>query len=155
MIRKITKKDHQNVIGIINQNIKYFWQEIKGDELIGKIDPPSYLNYLIKNFQDDKLVGWIYEENKEIKGMCLFYITYEIFTNIYILKELFWYMKPESRKSITSYRLVKKAEEFAKENDIQYVSMMHMAYPNPEKLKDFYIKMGYHMVQTEYFKKIA
>jgi hypothetical protein len=30
-----------------------------------------------------------------------------------------------------------------------------MAYPNPEKLKDFYIKMGYHMVQTEYFKKIA
>ncbi len=64
-------------------------------------------------------------------------------------------MKPESRKSVVSYRLVKKAEEFAKENDIQYVSMMHMAYPNPEKLKDFYIKMGYHMVQTEYFKKIS
>jgi hypothetical protein len=33
--------------------------------------------------------------------------------------------------------------------------MMHMAHPNPDRLKDFYLKIDYTFVQSEYFKKIS
>lgn len=151
MIRNITKKDKQYIL-------KYapdFWSEIQGEKLIGKLCIQNFSNFLDINFNSDKLIGWVYEDNNEFCGAILFFVNTDIFTSQNILKEIFWYIKPEKRKSAISYRLIKKAEEFGSQNEIQYISMMHMAYPNPEKLKNFYLKIGYHEVQSEYFKKLA
>ena len=64
-------------------------------------------------FKSECLVGWIHEENNEACGAILFILTTDIFTNKSILKEVFWFIIPEKRKSPITYRLIKKAEEMS------------------------------------------
>lgn len=151
MIRPVTEKDKNTII----KYAPLFWQEIKGQELAGDLKIASLSFFLDTCFKSKTLVGWIHEENGEACGAILFVLTSDIFTNKSILKEVFWFMIPEKRKSAITYRLIKKAEEYAKENEIELISMMHMAHPNPDRLKDFYQKINYTFVQSEYFKKIA
>jgi len=79
----------------------------------------------------------------------------DIFTNKILLKEIFWFVLPEKRNSWVAYKLIKEAEKFATENNIDSIFMAHMANPNPEKLSMFYKKIGYNFVQAEYLKKIS
>jgi len=151
MIRSITAKDKTTIL----KYAPLFWEEMKGKELAGDLNLLSLSYFLDSCFKSDCLVGWIHEENNEACGAILFILTTDIFTNKSILKEVFWFIIPEKRKSPITYRLIKKAEEYAKENEIQLISMMHMAHPNPDRLKDFYLKIDYTFVQSEYFKKIS
>lgn len=148
-MRRITSKDKQ----IILKYAPIFWSEIKGEELAGELNLQSLSNFLDCCFDKDILVGWIHEKDGEIHGGILFILTKEIFTNKTMLKELFWFVDPDKRNSWVAYKLIKEAEKFAQENNIQIISMMHMKHPNPEKLQNFYEKIGYNLVQVEYFKK--
>lgn len=148
-MRRITSKDKF----IILKYAPIFWNEIKGNELAGDLNLQSLSNFLDSCFNKDILIGWIHEKDNEIHGGILFILTQEIFTNKTMLKELFWFVNPDKRNSWVAYKLIKEAEKFAQENNIHIISMMHMKYPNPEKLKNFYEKIGYNLVQVEYFKK--
>ena len=151
MIRAITAKDK---ITILNYT-PLFWEEIKGEELAGKLCLESFANFLEVSFRNETLVGWFYEENKKIQGGILFSIVSDIFTNKLLLKEIFWFVLPDQRNSWTAYKLIKQAEKFAIENNIDSIFMAHMANPNPEKLSKFYKKIGYNFIQAEYAKKIS
>jgi tRNA(Met) C34 N-acetyltransferase TmcA len=63
-------------------------------------------------------------------------------------------MSPEKRKTTYSFKLIKKAEEYAKLNQIDYVMMACMENPRPERLTQFYKRIGYLPVQTQFYKKI-
>lgn len=151
MIRSITSEDKKTIL----KYAPLFWEEIKGDELAGELNLASMSAFLDTYFRTDQLKGWLHEENNEICGGILFILTADIFTNKNMMKEVFWFIRPDKRKSPITYRLIKKAEDFAIQNDISIISMMHMEFPNPERLKDFYKKIGYFPVQYEYFKKIS
>ena len=151
MIRAITAKDKITIL----KYTPLFWEEIKGDELAGKLCLESFANFLEVSFRNETLVGWFYEENKKIQGGILFSIVSDIFTNKLLLKEIFWFVLPDQRNSWTAYKLIKQAEKFAIENNIDSIFMAHMANPNPEKLSKFYKKIGYNFIQAEYAKKIS
>ena len=151
MIRAITAKDKTTIL----KYTPLFWEEIKGEELAGKLCLESFANFLEVSFRNETLVGWFYEENKKIQGGILFSIVSDIFTNKLLLKEIFWFVLPDQRNSWTAYKLIKQAEKFAIENNIDSIFMAHMANPNPEKLSKFYKKIGYNFIQAEYAKKIS
>jgi GNAT superfamily N-acetyltransferase len=151
MIRAITSKDKTTIL----KYTPLFWEEIKGEELAGKLSLESFANFLEVSFRNETLVGWFYEENKKIQGGILFSIVSDIFTNKLLLKEIFWFVLPDQRNSWTAYKLIKQAEKFAIENNIDSIFMAHMANPNPEKLSKFYKKIGYNFIQAEYAKKIS
>jgi len=151
MIRQITAKDKTTIL----KYAPLFWEEIKGEELAGKLSLESFANFLEVSFRNETLVGWFYEENKKIQGGILFSIVSDIFTNKLLLKEIFWFVLPDQRNSWTAYKLIKQAEKFAIENNIDSIFMAHMANPNPEKLSKFYKKIGYNFIQAEYAKKIS
>ena len=151
MIRAITAKDKITIL----KYTPLFWEEIKGEELAGKLCLESFANFLEVSFRNETLVGWFYEENKKIQGGILFSIVSDIFTNKLLLKEIFWFVLPDQRNSWTAYKLIKQAEKFATENNIDSIFMAHMANPNPEKLSKFYKKIGYNFIQAEYAKKIS
>lgn len=151
MIRRISIKDKP----VFLKYAPLFWQEIKGDELAGKLSLESFSNFLEINLRNETLVGWFYEENNKVEGGILFSIVSDIFTNKILLKEIFWFVLPDKRNSWTAYKLIKEAEKFATENNIDSIFMAHMANPNPKKLSMFYKKIGYNFVQAEYIKKIA
>jgi hypothetical protein len=151
MIRAITSKDKTTIL----KYTPLFWEEIKGEELAGKLSLESFANFLEVSFRNETLVGWFYEENKKIQGGILFSIVSDVFTNKLLLKEIFWFVLPDQRNSWTAYKLIKQAEKFAIENNIDSIFMAHMANPNPEKLSKFYKKIGYNFIQAEYAKKIS
>jgi len=151
MIRQITAKDKTTIL----KYAPLFWEEINGEELAGKLSLESFANFLEVSFRNETLVGWFYEENKKIQGGILFSIVSDIFTNKLLLKEIFWFVLPDQRNSWTAYKLIKQAEKFAIENNIDSIFMAHMANPNPEKLSKFYKKIGYNFIQAEYAKKIS
>jgi len=151
MIRAITSKDKTTIL----KYTPLFWEEIKGEELAGKLSLESFANFLEVSFRNETLVGWFYEENKKIQGGILFSIVSDVFTNKLLLKEIFWFVLPDQRNSWTAYKLIKQAEKFAIENNIDSIFMAHIANPNPEKLSKFYKKIGYNFIQAEYAKKIS
>lgn len=151
MLRPISIKDKH----ILLKYAPLFWEEIKGNELAGKLSLESFSNFIEIGFKNENLVGWFSEDNNKIEGGILFSIVSDIFTNKILLKEIFWFVLPEKRNSWVAYKLIKEAEKFATENNIDSIFMAHMANPNPEKLSIFYKKIGYNFVQAEYLKKIS
>lgn len=150
MISELTSAD----IGCILQNAPFFWKEINGDELMSPFNNKTFFNFLKNGFANDVLVGWKYVENDIFHGSILFSKDYVAMTNCTILNEIFWWMSPEKRNTTYSFKLIKKAEEYAKLNQIDYVMMACMENPRPERLTQFYKKIGYSPVQTQFYKKI-
>lgn len=151
MLRPISIKDKH----ILLKYAPLFWEEIKGNELAGKLSLQSFSNFIEIGFKNENLVGWFSEDDNKIEGGILFSIVSDIFTNKILLKEIFWFVLPEKRNSWVAYKLIKEAEKFATENNIDSIFMAHMANPNPEKLSMFYKKIGYNFIQAEYLKKIS
>ena len=150
MISELTSAD----IGCILQNAPFFWKEINGDELMSPFNNKTFFNFLKNGFANDALVGWKYVENDIFHGSILFSKDYVAMTNCTILNEIFWWMSPEKRNTTYSFKLIKKAEEYAKLNQIDYVMMACMENPRPERLTQFYKRIGYSPVQTQFYKKI-
>jgi hypothetical protein len=151
MIREITEKD----TSIILKKAKFFWEEIKGNDLLGDLSLAGFSNFLKISFARDSIVGWIYEENNIQYGAILFQKDFVFLANKTCLSELFWYMSPEKRHTTASYKLIKEAEKYAKNNNIELIMMACMQNPRPERLTEFYNKIGYKGAQYQFFKKIS
>jgi len=78
----------------------------------------------------------------------------DLLTAFSLAIELFWYVKPEFRYGIWGVKLLKEFEKWAGENRCHYIHMIHMQCSMPEEMKHFYERMGYHLFETIYRKKI-
>lgn len=150
MIRKIQERD----IALILEKAPLFWSEIKGENLLGELSLAGFRFFLQNSFRKGSIVGWIYEKDGFPCGGILFEQSYHFFIDKKCLSEIFWWMSPEHRNTTYSYKLIKEAEKFARRNQIDFVMMACMENPRPERLGEFYKKIGYHSVQHQYFKKI-
>jgi len=67
--------------------------------------------------------------------------------------EMFWFVSPESRGR--GLLLFKEFEKIAKEKRVEQIAMIHMADCQPEKLKRFYERSGYRLLESHYIKELA
>jgi len=151
MIRQARTED----ISVIVKNSALFWQEIRGEYLLDRFDPAGFSNYLKNAFAKEMVVGWIYEENKQVCGGLLMQKDFMFLTGKNILSEIGWWILPEKRNSLAAYKLIKEAEKFAKNNSFDFVMMGCMEFPRPDRLTKFYEKLGYKQTQIQFFKKIS
>lgn len=70
------------------------------------------------------------------------------------LEELFWYSLPEYRGYVQNLKLLKAAEDYAKENRLFYMTMGSMVDFHPPKIEIFYGKRGFKLHQKQYFRQI-
>lgn len=68
--------------------------------------------------------------------------------------ELFWYVKPEFRKGLWPVRLLRSFEGWAEANGCKTVAMIYMQDSQPEKMKEFYERSGYRLLESHYTKAI-
>ncbi len=66
--------------------------------------------------------------------------------------EFFWFV----RKGYRGYgtKLMKKFEEWAKEQGATKIIMMHLSSLMPVKIKNYYERMGYQEIETHYLKEV-
>lgn len=150
MIRELNKND----ISAILKRAPNFWAEIHGESLLGKLSLAGFSNFLNNGFAKDSIVGWCYCKENEILSGLLFQKEYAFFTNEQILGEVFWWADPTIRSTTISYKLIKRAEQYATQNGIDKIRMSCMLFPQPERLARFYSKIGYHPIQQDFIKKI-
>ena len=62
--------------------------------------------------------------------------------------EAFWWMSPECRGGTTGVRLLRQAEDWARQQGVPY---LHMVAPNSRVAK-FYERLGYRPLETHYYK---
>ena len=150
MIRELNRNDTSAIL----KHAPNFWAEIKGDNLLGKLSLAGFSNFLNNGFAKDSIIGWCYCKDAEILSGLLFQKEYAFFTDENILAEVFWWASPTIRSTTISYRLIKCAEQYAAQNDIDKIRMSCMLFPQPERLTRFYTKIGYHPIQQDFVKKI-
>ncbi len=69
--------------------------------------------------------------------------------------ELFWYVSPEFRKSLSSVRLLDHFEKWAVAAGCKRVAMIHMELSMPAELKEFYGKRNYRLIESHYEKELT
>ena len=107
---------------------------------------------LIDNNQGEILVGK--REDGSIAGT-VGYITFpDINSNQLVGTEMFWFVEPASRNTSLGGRLIKEYEKRATDKGCKRLYITHLKDSMPERLKKFYIKLGYFEVETHYGKEI-
>ena len=68
--------------------------------------------------------------------------------------ELFWYVKEDYRKGLLPVRLLTGFEQWAKEQGCVHVCMIYMEKSQPQKMKTFYERKQYALLESVYRKKL-
>ena len=69
-----------------------------------------------------------------------------------IAVEFFWFVHKENRGG--GIQLYRRFEQWAKDNGCQEIRMMHLADSMPDKVADFYCRVGFRKVETLYAKRL-
>jgi GNAT superfamily N-acetyltransferase len=85
-----------------------------------------------------------------IGGIC----TPDILTGQLVAVELFWYVQPEHRHGLFPVRLLREYERWASGQGCVHVSMIYMEASMPERMKEFYERSGYRLLETVYRKRL-
>lgn len=150
MIRKFELKD----INQIYQCAKSFEKESNVFKSIGGIDEKTFKENLEKYFNHNLLKCWVVEkENKIVSGLACVEIL-DFLSNVKCLIEMFWFCLKEYRGNLENIKMFKIMEDYAKNNDIGYIQMIHLCDSMPEKMEKFYKKKGYKMLQKCYNKEL-
>jgi GNAT superfamily N-acetyltransferase len=70
-----------------------------------------------------------------------------------IASEFFWFVQEEARGR--GILLMREFEKWARERGAREFRMIHLADSMPERLKDFYLRDGFHVVETAYAKELV
>ena len=96
---------------------------------------------------------FVSEDNQaEMKAMLGALIFPDINSSDLVATEMFWYADKSSRGC--GLALFSAFERWAKESGAKRAIMVHLSNSMPEKLRRFYLKKGYHEVETNYIKEI-
>jgi len=69
-----------------------------------------------------------------------------------LASEFFWFVHKENRGG--GVQLYRKFEQWARENGCQEIRMMHLVDSMPDKVADFYCRVGFRKVETLYAKRL-
>lgn len=148
MIRKITKQDVPNLISLGES----FWNESEMKSL-GEYNPQAIHRSLF-NGLNHNLVGWVHEKQAKISKALICFISLNFWNEKKQLSELAWFSAKDSRGSLSSVKLIKTAEKFVRENEIDYFVMGRIKGPESYgKLGLFYQKLGFNELEQTFVKK--
>ena len=154
MIRSFTKAD---ILAFVNLG-EQFWYESNSHLHFGEYDPISVQRALDQYIASEVMVGWASfggNQSAQMDAVLLAIKDKCLWKDINILKEVVWYARKDLRTGMTTYRLYKKAEKFAVENNFKKIVMGRIrGVPSYDKLDKFYLKNNFKSLEDEYIKDL-
>ncbi len=97
-------------------------------------------------------VIYVLESNGEIQGVIGGLMHPELYSGELICQEFFWYVNENHRGQ--GIRLYHCLETWARGMGCKELRMAHLSDSMPDKVKRFYLAMGYEQVETLYAKRL-
>lgn len=139
MIRKAYKKDAQAVAKLLSQ----LGCEIK--EKTGAIinTDKALITTLFKNNLNTKFQGFVYEEDKKIKGVILFYYSFSLYAKGEFLTVTELFVQKEYRKQGVGKKLLDSIIDTIKNRSITRIELTTPPLPEFQKTLEFYLNSGF------------
>lgn len=132
----------------------FFWQEVDFSSLTDYPEDHIYRT-LFNNLSSEGMIGWGIIDNDIIRCGVIFINGLNIWTQEKQLTEIAWFNEKDSRFGLSSVKLIKQAENWAKENDYKFIVMSRIKGPKSYyKLPSLYKKMGYQNLEENFIKKL-
>lgn len=91
-------------------------------------------------------------EGEEILGTLGGVMHFDPYCEDRIAVEFFWFVSKQNRGG--GIGLYRRFEQWARENGCQEIRMMHLVDSMPDKVADFYCRVGFRKVETLYAKRL-
>jgi hypothetical protein len=146
-IRQANVKDVQKLIDIGF----YFWNE--AELFRDKHYPREIITHkLFNGIATNSIKIWLCEDD-QIKSFIIFSVSQNFWDDKYQMSEVAWFCDPKFRTSLCNIRMIKVAEEWARNNKFSYVTMGAIKGPKSyDKLSKLYPKLGYNLLEKTYIK---
>ena len=99
-------------------------------------------------------VAFIEYEGSEVSGGLGAVVTKDPFGSKIIASEAFWFVRSSARGSL-GIRLYRAFVDWARDNGVGSIQMIHLLDENGEKASKFYLREGYEPVEVRYQKRLA
>lgn len=150
MIRRATKEDAKSAAELG----EHFWRESEMN-IWGDYPQSSIYRALYNDLSSGSLVGWLSEDGSDLKSVILFLISDNYWTKELQMSEIAWFAKKDNRGSISTVKMLKLAEQYAKDNNVKIITMGRIkGVPSYEKLPKLYGKMGFSELEQTFCKRL-
>lgn len=99
-------------------------------------------------------VIFVTEEGNRITGTIGIGLMQDGFSDIPVALEQFWYVLPEFRTTRAGVELFRAFEKLGQQLKVKSLILVHLANVGADRLEDFYLKRGYHLVEKTYRKEL-
>lgn len=97
--------------------------------------------------------GVVALDEGQVIGVIAYTLSPNLFTADLTAAELIWYVDPRFRNTV-GIRLFKEFEHTVRERGAKHLTMVHLENSMPDKLKNYYERQGYALVETHYTKAV-
>lgn len=149
MIRQYSQEDLPQIADLVES----FAKESGCFEIVGGFSRPHFLDTL-KSYEAFLRI-WVRDCDGIVVSALAMVENINPYSGENCLEELFWYSLPEYRGYLQNIKLLKFAEDYAKNNQIFYMAMVSMVSFHPPKIELFYEKRGFKLHQRQYFRDIV
>ncbi len=149
MIRQYCQEDLPGIADLV----ECFATESGYGDVVGDFSRPYFLRTL--ESLEEWLRIWVVDSNKTIISALAMVEQPNLYSGRKGLEELFWFSRPEYRGNIENVKLLKAAENYAKDNQVFYITMGSMVGFHPPKIELFYEKRGFKLQQKHHILTIS
>lgn len=145
MIREATEDDVFDVLILAKQFSKqapalYKWDKDKAEQ------------WILSAIRNDNMLFLVFEDDGDIEAG-LMAINSELFMSERVVSTVFgWFVSKEARNKLGPYRLLDKAEQWAKDNNVSTLVVADL--PEMKDLKKFYTRKGFTLTERSYSKEL-
>lgn len=149
LVRQINIKDVPSLIRLGH----FFWKE-SVMSVFSEFPEQNVYRFLFNGFSSQSMVGWCIESECIRQGI-IFVKSANIWSNEKQLNEIAWFSEKDSRFGLSSVKLIKEAEKWAKNNGFIYMSMGRIkGCQSYNKLPKFYERIGFQTAEEIFIKKL-
>lgn len=148
MIRKYCQEDLSGIADLVD----CFATESGCFDVVGGFSRSHFLNTL--ESLEPFLRIWVRDSGEIIASALAMVEHINPYSGKNCLEELFWFSRPEYRGNIENVKLLKAAEEYAKNHQVFYMAMVNMVEFYPSRIELFYEKRGFKLHQKQYFRAL-
>jgi GNAT superfamily N-acetyltransferase len=92
------------------------------------------------------------EREGEIVGVIGGIVHREVYSEAIVAEEFFWFVREAYRGS--GLALYRRFEEWARRRGAETIQMVHLRDVMPDKVERFYLRAGFHPIETRYAKEL-
>ena len=117
-----------------------------------KWDKDKTEKFVLSAIQNTNMGVFVIDVDGEIQGALIGLLSEFYMSHIVQATEVAWFVSKEFRGKVSSIKLVKHYEKWAKDNGASYVGMCDIQ--DISNLSSLYTRMGYSKTETVYLKEI-